>query len=99
MTTVEILSFAGCPNHAPTADLVREVVHDVAPQVEVREVEIADDEQAQRLHFLGSPSVRVNGRDVEPGAEDRTSFQIACRLYRPGFDRRWVEAALREAQP
>lgn len=99
MTDVEILYFAGCPNHAPTAELVRQVVRDVAPDAQVREVEVADHDEAQRMRFLGSPTVRVDGRDVEPGAQDRTTFQMACRLYRPRFDRVWVEAALREAQP
>ena len=34
-----------------------------------------------REHFLGSPTVRVDGRDVEPGAEQRQDFGMKCRLY------------------
>lgn len=40
------------------------------------------DEEAQRLRFLGSPTVRVDGRDVEPGADVREDFGLKCRLYR-----------------
>jgi hypothetical protein len=36
----------------------------------------------QRLRFLGSPTVRVDGRDVEPGADLREDFGLKCRLYR-----------------
>lgn len=32
--------------------------------------------------FLGSPTVRVDGRDVEPGADVREDFGLKCRLYR-----------------
>jgi hypothetical protein len=37
---------------------------------------------AQRERFLGSPTVRINGRDVEPEAERRTDYGLKCRLYR-----------------
>jgi hypothetical protein len=42
---------------------------------------IPDDEAAQRERFLGSPTVRVDGRDVEPDAEDREDFGLKCRRY------------------
>jgi hypothetical protein len=31
--------------------------------------------------FLGSPTVRVDGRDIEPGAAGRTTYAYACRTY------------------
>lgn len=57
-------------------------------------------EDVERLRFLGSPSLRVNGRDVEPGADERETFVFACRVYRTpvGFSGQpateWVHAAL-----
>ena len=74
---IEVLSFTGCPNHEPTLALVREVGLDV----EIREVEIHDQEDALRRQFLGSPSVRVDGVDIEPGAAERTEYAFGCRLY------------------
>jgi len=38
-------------------------------------------EAAERERFLGSPSVRVNQEDIEPGAEERRDFGMKCRLY------------------
>ena len=49
--------------------------------MEVCEVEIAGQDQANAARFLGSPSVRVNGCDIEPGADDRSDFSLGCRLY------------------
>jgi hypothetical protein len=51
----------------------------VDPEVEM--VEVPDPETATELRFLGSPTVRVNGRDVEPEAEDRHDFALSCRVY------------------
>jgi hypothetical protein len=48
---------------------------------EVHEVAVEELEDAETLCFLGSLSVRVNGRDIEPDAEDRTSFTLSCRMY------------------
>ena len=45
-------------------------------------VELAAAEEAEQHRLLGSPSVRVGGRDVEPGADERESFIFACRIYR-----------------
>lgn len=61
---------------------------------------ITDDAAAQRERFLGSPTVRVNGRDVEPDAEQRTDYGMKCRLYRTTAglsgqpQEEWLRAAL-----
>ena len=71
------------------------------PDLRLVNVETADD--AQRLRFLGSPTIRVNGHDVEPGADDRIDFSFSCRVYRTdsGFhgqpEESWVRAALAAA--
>ena len=79
---VEILYFEGCPNHEPTRQLVERVSAALGVSPEIRMVEVPDIEAAERLRFLGSPSVRVQGHDVEPGADDREQFVLACRVYR-----------------
>jgi hypothetical protein len=66
-------------------------------------VEVADADAATELRFRGSPTVRVNGRDVEPGADERGDFVFSCRVYggERGFsgqpDAGWVRQALSEA--
>ena len=100
---VEILYFDGCPNHEPARDLVEQVAAELGLQAEIELVEAADTDTARRLRFLGSPSVRVDGRDVEPGADERSDFVLSCRVYRserglvgrPEAD--WIRDALSEA--
>ena len=100
---VEILYFDGCPNHEGARELVEHVADELSlrPQIELVRVDHADD--AAKLRFLGSPTVRVEGRDVEPGAEERHEFVFSCRVYRSerGLsgqpDEAWIRDALRKA--
>ena len=100
MIKVEILFFDGCPNHEPTVRLAQEVMADLALTAEVREIVVENLEDAQTRRFLGSPSVRVNGRDIEPGAEDRFDYSLGCRMYGASGvpAREWMVAALEDAQ-
>lgn len=99
MINVEVLFFDGCPNHEPAVRLARDVVAALGLSAEVREVIVRKPEDAETLRFLGSPSVRVNGRDIEPGAEDHSGFALSCRMYGASGvpPREWIVAALEDA--
>ena len=81
---IEVLYFAGCPNHEPTLDLAREVLAELGLEAEIREVLVETPAEAQALRFVGSPSVRVDGVDIEPDARTRTDFALGCRIYEGG---------------
>ena len=86
---VELLYFDGCPNHEALVPRLRALLDraDGTAVLELRRVE--SDEEARRARFLGSPTVRVDGRDVEPDAVARDDYGLKCRLYR-GTDGRIV---------
>jgi hypothetical protein len=44
-------------------------------------VEIDDIDKALEHRFLGSPTVRINGEDIDPAARTRTAFGLMCRTY------------------
>lgn len=100
---IELLYFDGCPNHEALLPRLRELLDQVSMPASVELLQVPDDAAAQRQRFLGSPTLRVDGRDVEPGAELRTDFGLKCRLYRTprGFDGvppdAWILDALRRA--
>jgi len=69
----------------------------------VFEVEVKDAGSAEVAGFLGSPSVRIDGRDIETAARSAKTFGLMCRTYVED-DRRggvppieWIRAAIREA--
>lgn len=78
---IEILYFDGCPNHEPTVDLAREVLGELGLSTEIRQVVVETPEDAEALRFVGSPSVRVDGLDIEPAARGQTEFALSCRMY------------------
>lgn len=100
---VEVFTVAGCPNGEGALTLVEQVADEIEVVAAVRVVDVPDAEAAHRFRFLGSPTIRVAGRDVEAGTEARTDFALACRMYRTEAglcgqpDERWVREALLHA--
>jgi hypothetical protein len=81
---VEILYFEGCPHYTDAQALVDRVSDELGLSLEIRLVNVFDVDAAERLRFLGSPTIRVDGRDVEPGADERLNFAFGCRVYGAG---------------
>lgn len=97
---VELLYFDGCPGYRELLPRVRELVGDRA-ELELHPVESMG--QAERVRFLGSPTVRVNGADVDPDAAGGTDYGLKCRLYPAGEGQshappdEWIRRALEGA--
>ena len=79
---VELLYFEGCPSYEQLLPRLRELTEAVGAGADVELRRVESIEAAERERFLGSPTVRVDGLDVEPGAEERGDFGLKCRLYR-----------------
>lgn len=92
---------ADCPNVPPTLDLLGQVLHALAPETQVKMAEVPTPERAAEIGFLGSPSICINGLDLEgrtlaPGEVGA----LGCRIYAGvgGVPPRWmVEAAVLRA--
>ena len=80
---VEVLYVAECPSHHAAVTLVRDVLNSEGVVAEVREVLVKDDSMATDLAFSGSPTIRINGRDVARECSEAMAFALSCRLY-PG---------------
>jgi hypothetical protein len=100
---IEVLYFDGCRNHEALLPRLREILARTGVSAEIDLRRIASDDAAQRERFLGSPTVRINGRDIEPEAEQRTDYGLTCRLYRAPTglsgqpEEELLQAALRSA--
>ena len=77
---IELLYFDGCPGHEQLLPTIAQLAVQSGAELRLRRVE--SPEAAERERFLGSPTVRVNGVDVDPGAAERTDFGLKCRIYR-----------------
>ena len=81
---IEVLYFEGCPNHLTTIEMVREILKSLGRQDEIHQVEVRTHADAEAIAFVGSPSTRVNGADIEPWARTAKAFGLSCRTYLDG---------------
>lgn len=85
--TVEFLYWRECPSWERALGMLREEMGSVGLDsglVRVREV---DTEQgAREEEFVGSPTIRVDGADVQPPGPDEP-VGLNCRIYRRGDGR------------
>jgi hypothetical protein len=99
---VEFLWFDGCPNHGPARELLAEAIDAVAPGTPIVDIDASDPEVATAHRFPGSPTIRVDGRDIDPRFTDPGDYTPRCRVFwtadglRGLPAREWIEAALRD---
>jgi hypothetical protein len=78
---IEMLFWEGCPSHPEALELLQDVLRErgIEEPIELREVFTLEDAVEHR--FPGSPTIRIDGRDVDPaGATDPPA--LTCRVYR-----------------
>ena len=78
---IEVLYIDGCPHFPATVDAVKNSLGQFGLNCPIIEMSVTDQEMAMRIGFLGSPTVRINGLDIEPSARSRSDFGIMCRTY------------------
>jgi len=78
---IELLYFEGCPSAAETEALLRRVLAEEGCAAPLTKSAVETPEQAAATRFLGSPTVRVNGRDIEPARADEPGGAFSCRIY------------------
>lgn len=102
--TLELLYLDGCPHHSEAVDLVNSVLEAEGIPAEVQQILIRNREDADAHRFPGSPTVRVNGQDIERISTDRPGVGFACRTYVVDGKmlgvppRSWLEEAVRLAR-
>lgn len=84
---IEVLYIQGCPNHVPAMEILRETLNSLSRDDKIHEVEVQTQAEAEAIRFVGSPSVRINGSDIEPWARTAKGFGLSCRTYVNGSQR------------
>jgi hypothetical protein len=78
---IELYWWEGCPSYPEALTLLESVIAERGVDAQVELLEVTSDEEAVRLRFPGSPTIRVDGRDIDPaGAKARPALN--CRIYR-----------------
>lgn len=73
---IDLLFSPRCGVTKSTSIMVKAVLSELGLEASVSEVVVNTDQEARDLKFLGSPSIRVNGRDIEPRAEEQQNYGL-----------------------
>ena len=77
---VSFLYYEECPSHDLALERLREVMAEEGIPSEVEVFKVETEEQARELRFVGSPTIRIDGRDIDPPTDPR--YALTCRVYR-----------------
>jgi hypothetical protein len=79
---VEILYTEECPFWKKALELIEEIASDQKPRITVKKIKISTETDAKNLRFIGSPTIRINGVDIDPEAPKGNEGFVGCRIYR-----------------
>jgi hypothetical protein len=101
---IHFLWWEGCASHSEAWQRLHDVLDEMQIDAHVERVEIQTDEEAERWHFPGSPTILVNGEDIDPNAPSLPT-RLTCRIYfkedgrpSPLPSRKMIRRALENAQ-
>jgi hypothetical protein len=76
---IEVLYVPGCPNYESAVERIEKVLVSESLRADIQGISVNSDAEAKVRRFPGSPTIRINGNDVEPNEAQAPS--LACRLY------------------
>jgi hypothetical protein len=82
---VSFLYYEECPSYDLALERLREVMDEEGIPNEVEVIKVESEEQARKLRFVGSPTICVDGQDIDPPSDSR--YALTCRAYRLADDR------------
>lgn len=78
---VELYYFDGCPSYVKAIKNVREALRLEGLPEDVALIGVESDADAQAKRFIGSPTIRINGVDVEGPKAEEKGYGFGCRIY------------------
>ncbi len=78
---IELLYFEGCPTYRAAQHALHSTLAELDVPANIELVEVNSNEEARRLLFPGSPTIRVQGTDLFPIANPNSNYGLGCRMY------------------
>ena len=77
---IEFLYSEDCPSYDVALSRLRQVVEEEGVKADITTRKVETEEQALELHFPGSPTILIDGRDIDPPLNPQ--YALTCRAYR-----------------
>jgi hypothetical protein len=81
---IEVQYFNGCPNSESVLQMVKEFISKSEMKIDFEEILVETQEAAEKYKFRGSPTLLINGKDLEGLPETKTP-SLSCRYYQKGL--------------
>lgn len=78
---IEVFYFDGCPSWERALENLEEAKRLEGVSTPVQRVLVTSSEDAKTMRFLGSPTIRIDGVDLDGPEADRREFMLGCRIY------------------
>lgn len=78
---IQFLYYEDCPSHDTALDRLHNVMQSEGIEANVEVIKVETVEQAESLRFVGSPTIRIDGDDIDPPPPE-TPYRLTCRAYR-----------------
>ena len=79
---IEFLYWEECPSHRQCFERLQEAMREEGTDTPIVRIDVTTDEQAREIGFAGSPTILIDGRDIDPPPVDETYYGLTCRTYR-----------------
>ncbi|MCS6918978.1 MAG: thioredoxin family protein [Fimbriimonadales bacterium] len=76
---IELLYYPECPSHERALELIHEALACEGITAEVEVVRIDTQAQAEAYRFVGSPTIRIDGRELQP--QPQLPYRLTCRAF------------------
>jgi hypothetical protein len=77
---IHILYYKECPSYELAIQQLRQIITEEGINADITMTSITTEEQAQAVHFVGSPTILIHGHDIVPPPPD-TPARLSCRAY------------------
>lgn len=77
MIEIKVYSLDGCVDTPATIQLIKKIAKEKGCTAKLSHIKISSSEDAERHRFPGSPTVRMNGQDIEPAMRDTNRFGMS----------------------
>ncbi len=78
---IDFLYWEECPSHPEAMRRLGEVMAELGIDAPIQAIEVRTEEDAARLAFPGSPTIRVDGVDLDPEGAAHAGTALTCRVY------------------
>jgi len=78
---IELYYFDGCPSWKQALENLERALREEGVAAEVETIRVESEADAQARRFIGSPTIRIDGVDLEGPQADEKGYGFGCRVY------------------